>query len=161
MKAKPLINQLVKLGFYVVDDVVNDLFFDNLDKYGTCTLQNDDLMNIDYIDITYDEYEILGYIEIGIDGQEKLIKPSKLIDYVKTLMESKKSNKKSLKESFDETNLSFLKGECKKLIGLIDDFQILKCKRNAKNIFWELDTVIGFCDNVMHELDKGLKDNEF
>ena len=96
MKAKNLINQLTKLGFYIVDDE----FFneDELEQYGVCTLQNDNNLNIDYINITYDDYEILGYVEIGINGKNKLVKPSKLIDVLK-LYESKKYAKKALKES--------------------------------------------------------------
>ncbi len=98
MKVKNLINHLTKLGFYIVDDE----FFneDELEQYGVCTLQNDNNLNIDYINITYDDYEILGYVEIGINGKNKLVKPSKLIDVLK-LYESKKSVRKSLKESRD------------------------------------------------------------
>ena len=102
MKAKNLINQLTKLGFYMVDgEFFNE---DELEGYGTCTLQNDNSLNIDYINITYDEYEILGNVEIGINGKNKLVKPSKLIDVLK-LYESKKSARKALKESFSKSDI--------------------------------------------------------
>ena len=142
MKAKNLINQLTKLGFYIVDDK----FFneDELEQYGVCTLQNDNNRNIDYIDITYDDYEILGDVGIGINGKNKLVKPSKLIDVLK-LYESRKSARKSLTEKDDtifakdikrwmlsgkDINITFKNGD--ELVGAVDEHRKDSDDKNAE-----------------------------
>ena len=76
------------------------------------------------------------------------------------LEESKKTTKKSPKESLDEWTTNTLLGELKTLKFYIDDFRDLPSKRNAKDVIRHAENVRDFCESVIYELTEAIENDE-
>ena len=70
------------------------------------------------------------------------------------------TTKRSLKESLDKWTTSTLRGELMKLGYFIDDLHNLPSKRHANEVIRQAETVKDFCESVIYELNKAIKNNE-
>lgn len=76
------------------------------------------------------------------------------------LEESKKTTKRSLKESLDKWTTNTLRGELMKLGYFIDDLHTSPSKRHANEVIRQAETVRDFCESAIYELNKAIKNNE-
>ena len=120
---------------------------------------------IDRNDDSWDEmYELEGVADVGYGSgygmDNTKYEDMLLIELEDGLNESKKSTRKSIKESYDKWTTSTLKGELMKLGYFIDDLHTLPSKRHANEVIRQAETVINFCESAIYELKNAVKNNE-
>ena len=74
--------------------------------------------------------------------------------------ESLEESNRNLKESLDKWTTNTLRGELMKLGYFIDDLHTLPSKRHANEVIRQAETVRDFCESVIYELNKAIKNNE-
>lgn len=99
---------------------------------------------------------IMFYVDTLEQAKDRIAEHS----YDDVIFESKKSVKKSLKESFDKFTVNTLRGELMKLGYWIDDLLDLPSKRHANEVIRQAETVINFCESTIYELKNAIKNNE-
>ena len=112
--------------------------------------------------IVLDEQETIDKEDFDYINDSVFVMICEWIDnrYGKELFESKKTTKRSLKESLDKWTTNMLRGELMKLGYYIDDLHNLPSKRHANEVIRQAETVKDFCESVIYELTKAIKNNE-
>ena len=112
--------------------------------------------------VVLDEQETIDKEDFDYINDSVFVMICEWIDnrYGKELFELKKTTKRSLKESLDKWTTSTLRGELMKLGYYIDDLHNLPSKRHANEVIRQAETVKDFCESVIYELTKAIKNNE-
>lgn len=107
-----------------------------------------------------DDYNIISVDEFTCKSVDAFVAYDVASSESDDYYESKKSVKKSLKESFDKFTVNTLRGELMKLGYWIDDLLDLPSKRHANEVIRQAETVINFCESTIYELKNAVKNNE-
>ena len=110
--------------------------------------------------VVLDEQETIDKEDFDYINDSVFVMICEWIDnrYGKELFESKKSAKRSLKESdYDLINddlLAMCKGSTKQLIYAMDNYQSNHSDRNLKELKRRIEEVKDFCDEILYQINK-------